>query len=113
MFTIFRYLILFVIGYVFIKKILELLSEPIFQTHNGSSKNHQYRDGLKEDLKEQNDPYRVLGVKKGASQDEIKKAYLYLMSQYHPDKVAHLGEEIQKLAKNKSQEINLAYHNLI
>jgi DnaJ-domain-containing protein 1 len=31
------------------------------------------------------------------------------MTQYHPDKVAHLGVELQEFAKRKSQEINKAY----
>src|SRR3954454_5391278 len=32
------------------------------------------------------DPYKVLGVDKKASQDEIKKTYRKLARQYHPDK---------------------------
>jgi DnaJ like chaperone protein len=34
------------------------------------------------------------------------------MMEYHPDKVAHLGEELQKLAHEKSQEIQRAYQQL-
>jgi DnaJ-domain-containing protein 1 len=35
------------------------------------------------------------------------------MSNYHPDKVAHLGMELQELAKRKAQAINRAYSQLI
>ncbi|MBT6836291.1 MAG: molecular chaperone DjlA, partial [Bacteroidetes bacterium] len=31
---------------------------------------------------------------------------------FHPDKVAHLGEEFQKAAKEKFQKVNEAYESL-
>jgi DnaJ-domain-containing protein 1 len=34
------------------------------------------------------------------------------MREYHPDKVAHLGEALQTLAHEKSQEIQRAYRAL-
>jgi DnaJ-domain-containing protein 1 len=35
------------------------------------------------------------------------------MREYHPDKVAHLGEELQKLAHDKALEIQQAYRDLV
>jgi DnaJ-class molecular chaperone len=58
------------------------------------------------------DPYEILGIQRGASKEEIKKAYRRTIAQYHPDKVGHLGEEIQKLARQKTQEITEAYNRL-
>lgn len=51
------------------------------------------------------DYYEILGVPKGASQDEIKKAYRKLAMQHHPDK--HGGHN--KEAEAKFKEINEAY----
>lgn len=45
-------------------------------------------------------------------QGEIRAAYRREMTNYHPDKVAHLGNDLQELAKNKTQEINQAYEQL-
>jgi len=53
--------------------------------------------------------YEVLGLKYGASVNDIKDAYKKLISQYHPDKVANLGPELQSLAQKKTQDINEAY----
>ncbi len=58
------------------------------------------------------DAYKVLGVTRSASGDAIKAAYRERMKEYHPDKVAHLGEELQELALEKSQEIQRAYRQL-
>jgi hypothetical protein len=59
------------------------------------------------------DPFMVLGIRLGATQEEIRSAYKREMASYHPDKVAHLGQELQELAKRKTQEINHAYHDLL
>lgn len=53
--------------------------------------------------------HEVLGVAPSASSDEIRGAYKRKMSQYHPDKVASLGEEFMEIAVNRSKEINVAY----
>jgi uncharacterized membrane protein YkvA (DUF1232 family) len=57
-------------------------------------------------------PYATLGVPRSASQETIQAAYRARMNEYHPDKVAHLGEELQQLAHRKALEIQRAYEQL-
>ena len=52
------------------------------------------------------DYYDTLGVEKGASKDEIKKAYKKLAKKYHPDKYQDTTEK--KQAEEKFKEINEA-----
>jgi hypothetical protein len=59
------------------------------------------------------DPYDVLGVPRGASQDEIRRAYRKLVVKYHPDKVEHLGDEFKVLAEKKFKQIQEAYQELV
>jgi DnaJ-domain-containing protein 1 len=56
-----------------------------------------------------NDWPAVLGVPRSASWEEIASAYRRLVSQYHPDKVSQMGEEIRRVATRKTQELNIAY----
>ena len=58
------------------------------------------------------DPYEILGLDCSASGEEIRAAYRARMQEYHPDKVAHLGEELQKVAHRKAVEIQQAYEQL-
>lgn len=53
----------------------------------------------------------MLGVKEGASEDEIKKAYRELVKKYHPDQ--YRDNPLSKLAEEKLREINDAYDYLI
>lgn len=53
--------------------------------------------------------HKILEVSPTATADEIKRSYKTLMGQYHPDKVATLGEEIRAVAERKSKDINGAY----
>ena len=56
--------------------------------------------------------YEVLGLKPGASQDEIQKRYRELVKQLHPDKVAHVGGEIEKIVTERFQKVQAAYDAL-
>ncbi|MEN9700438.1 MAG: hypothetical protein RLZZ301_1636 [Bacteroidota bacterium] len=56
-----------------------------------------------------NSDYKILGIEETATDDEVKKAYRKMAVAHHPDKVAHLGEEYLKGAKDKFQRIQDAY----
>lgn len=53
--------------------------------------------------------YSTLKIDSNSSIDEIKTAYKNRIKEYHPDKTAGLGEEVQKIAQLKTQELNEAY----
>jgi DnaJ-domain-containing protein 1 len=55
--------------------------------------------------------WQVLGIPEGSTLDEVKVAYYTKVKQYHPDKVMGLGEEFQKLADDKTKEINEAFES--
>lgn len=57
------------------------------------------------------DPYEVLGVKEGASQEEIKRAYREQAKKYHPDQYGN--NPLKELAEEKMREINEAYDYLL
>lgn len=59
------------------------------------------------------DPYAILGIAPSASREDIQAAYRARMREYHPDRVAHLGEELQQLAHRKALEIQQAYRQLV
>lgn len=56
------------------------------------------------------DPYEVLGVKPGASDEEVKRAYRELARKYHPDN--YQNNPLADLAEEKMKEINQAYDAL-
>lgn len=53
--------------------------------------------------------YSILGITPSATDEEVKKAYRSMAIKHHPDKVAQMGEEYQKGAKEKFQQIQDSY----
>lgn len=58
-----------------------------------------------------NNPYEVLGIKEGASEEEIKKAYREQVKKYHPDQ--YQNNPLSSLAEEKLKELNEAYDYLM
>lgn len=53
--------------------------------------------------------YKILEIDPSATDDEVKKAYRKMAVKYHPDKVATLGEDVQKAAEEKFKAVAQAY----
>jgi DnaJ like chaperone protein len=85
-----------------LNRIASLLGIPAMDFE--SVKNMFYRDV--------NSDYKVLGLEPNATDEEVKKAYRQMAVRYHPDKVAQMGEEYQKGAKEKFQKVQEAYDNI-
>lgn len=63
-------------------------------THRGAKTEQQYAS--------------ILGLKGKVTLADVKSRYRELANQYHPDKVSHLGEKLQSLAKEEMLKINEA-----
>ena len=57
------------------------------------------------------DPYQVLGLSRGASDEEIKKAYRNLSRKYHPD--ANVNNPNKAQAEEKFKEVQQAYDQIM
>ena len=62
--------------------------------------------------KDEGAPYRILEIDKTANEEEVKKAFRKMANKYHPDKVSHLGKEMQDLAEEKFKAVNDAYQQI-
>ena len=64
---------------------------------------------FKEDLES---AYNVLGVSSDSLDQEVKKAYRKMANKYHPDKIAHLGDEFKEIAQEKFNSVSEAYQKI-
>lgn len=81
----------------------EIWLEAVHEQHSQSS-NSNSSSGSREIA----DALSLLGLEWGATKNEIKTAYRKKVSEYHPDKVQALGDKIQKIALEETQNLNKA-----
>lgn len=58
------------------------------------------------------DPYAVLGVARDADDRTIKRAYRKLISEYHPDRLGNMPEDLRRRAEQRASEINAAWERI-
>ena len=52
---------------------------------------------------------KILKLNGAITFSDVKRSYRTLAAQYHPDKVNHLGDKLQKVAEQEFKEINEAF----
>lgn len=109
-----RFLFLAAVGFILARALRHLIRQL---SASGARRSYDSRQGgaqqgFGQSTSSRWDPHEELGVPKGASREEIKTAYKEALKQYHPDKVSHLGPELQQLAREKTNSINKAYEVL-
>jgi DnaJ like chaperone protein len=80
-------------------------SEPVREMDTGNTDNpneikFSFVDIKYAELLDLTEPFKL---------EDIKPAYRKLIAQYHPDRVAAMGEEIRTVAEKKAKEINRTY----
>ncbi len=75
---------------------------------------YQEHDGIRQkySLGNTRNPYTILGIDYSADGEKIKKAYRQKVGKYHPDRVAHLGDEDVEDAHIRFLEIQKAFEAL-
>lgn len=56
-----------------------------------------------------NDPYALLGIRPGCSDDELTRAYHTLVKQWHPDQLEGMAPELREHANYRLAQINQAF----
>ncbi|MDA8876971.1 TerB family tellurite resistance protein, partial [bacterium] len=95
----------------------EFLSMKAMYTQQHSQGGQRsYQSGRQQARKQQgpslNTCYQILGIASSSTEVELKKAYRKLAVKYHPDKVAHLGQDHVQTAEEKFQKVQEAYEKI-
>jgi DnaJ-domain-containing protein 1 len=98
-------LIFIVAGYFIFRNLMKILNREIRQRSERGG--HHYQSWEQAGTEEE---YRkILGITDKDSPAGIRTRYKELLTQYHPDKVQHLGIEFQEMAERKTKAITAAY----
>lgn len=103
----------YMMGYLNITKADQDLFHKRFHTRIGNSR---FTEGDTIDTSDNsmNRCYRTLGLRKGASLEDVKRAYRKLALQYHPDRLSgETDPEKISVYTKKFREINEAYEELL
>ena len=95
-----------------LKRIIDNLDKKKSNSNNNSTNNDGNYSKRETFTSTNKSIYDKIGVKNNSSKEEIYAAYKNLLKQYHPDKVASLGKEIQEVAITKTKEINSAFQQI-
>ncbi|WP_420209147.1 J domain-containing protein [Candidatus Electronema sp. JC] len=96
-----------------IKTINSNIGRKIFLLNNCANKNSNENKQNERELPENvKSSLRILDIDYNSSWEDIKFQYRKCMSEYHPDKVAHLGVDLRRLAEEKTKIYNDAYNIL-
>ena len=63
-------------------------------------------------IKDKISAYKILELDPSCNDGDVKKGYRKMANKYHPDKVSHLGYDLQKLAEEKFKAVNNAYQTI-
>lgn len=94
-----------------------VIAAIIYYIKYGKIPDYLYKKTAKEDVLQKKETpksaYQILGISHRATKTDIQAAYRRAVKQYHPDRVAHLGKELQEIANKKFIEIQDAYNTLM
>uniref|UniRef100_A0A673AJT4 DnaJ homolog subfamily C member 7 n=1 Tax=Sphaeramia orbicularis TaxID=375764 RepID=A0A673AJT4_9TELE len=94
----------------YLRRCMQVYYEKVYQTEKTSDHKHLLKNAQLELKKsKRKDYYKVLGVGKNATEDEIKKAYRKRALMHHPDRHSAATPEVQKEEEKKFKEVGEAF----
>lgn len=106
------------VGYFFVRSYIEKRREPLSRDFDNAKRTDDRTQHREHDERHDHNAdsleecFSILGVTSGASSEELKGAYKRKMNEYHPDKVAHLGDKLKIVADVEAKRITTAYSRL-